>query len=120
MPEHASSEGRIPITEGRIPILQSFLENDAADSFSRYALAQEYLKYGHTDLALREFNTLLTQDADYAATYYHLGKLYERLGNPADAKLTYQNGIAVTQKIGDAHATKELREALFLLTGGDD
>lgn len=37
-----------------------------------------------------------------------------------DAKRTYQLGISLTAQRGEAHANKELREALFMLTGGND
>lgn len=106
--------------ERRISLLKSFLEKDPSDSFSRYALALDYIKLNRLDDAVKEFEYLLTHAPDYTATYYHLGKLYETLGRTADAKKVYQDGISLTAKRGEAHANKELREALFMLTGGDD
>lgn len=106
--------------ERRMSLLKSFLEKDPNDSFSRYALALDYIKLNRLDDAVKEFEYLLTHAPDYTATYYHLGKLYETLGRTADAKKVYQDGISLTAKRGEAHANKELREALFMLTGGDD
>jgi Tfp pilus assembly protein PilF len=108
------------VTQKRITLLKSFLEKDEKDSFSRYALALEYLKENDIETAIREFETVLRYDANYTATYYHLGKVYEKQGRTDDAKKIYQTGIALTAQKGDAHANKELREALMMLTGGDD
>ena len=41
----------------RIEILTGFLKQDPNDSFSRYALALEYVKAGQHDDARREFET---------------------------------------------------------------
>ena len=38
----------------RIEILRGFLQHEPRDSFSRYALALEYVKAGQTDDARRE------------------------------------------------------------------
>lgn len=104
----------------RIAQLKKFLESDPNDSFSRYALALEYLNANLLQEAQSEFETLLQSDPNYTATYYHLGKLYEKQGLPEKAKALYEKGIALTAQRGETHANKELREALFMLTGGED
>jgi tetratricopeptide (TPR) repeat protein len=106
--------------ERRITILKSFLQKDPNDAFSRYALALDYVKLNRLDDAVQEFEYLLEHAPDYTATYYHLGKVYERLGRIEEAEKVYRSGIALTAQRGEAHANKELREALFMLTGGDD
>ena len=45
----------------RIEILKGFLEQDPKDSFSRYALALEYIKSGQTEDARREFEFVRDQ-----------------------------------------------------------
>ena len=50
----------------RIEILKGFLKENAADSFSRYALALEYVKLGQNDDAVREFETVTKNDPGYA------------------------------------------------------
>jgi hypothetical protein len=42
----------------RIYILKQFLTDNANDSFSRYALALEYVKLGLHEDAVREFETV--------------------------------------------------------------
>ena len=60
----------------RIEILRGFLEDNPKDSFSRYALALEYVKAGQSDDAVREFETVKKNNPDYVATYFQLGQLY--------------------------------------------
>ncbi len=103
-------------TMPRIEALKGFLDEDPKDSFSRYALAMEYVKLGNLDDAVREFETVASNDTDYVATYYQLAKAYEMAGQPEDAERTYRQGIAVATRVGDQHASEELAAALELLT----
>ena len=96
----------------RVEILKGFLEENAKDSFSRYALALEYVKPGQNDDAVREFETVKTNDPDYVATYFQLGQLYQKLGKSHDAEKTFRTGITVASKIGDEHTRSELEGAL--------
>lgn len=96
----------------RIEQLKSFLENDTEDSFLRFALAQEYTKIGTLKAALDEYIYILKNDPDYVGLYYHLGKLYEELSEPANAILTYKAGIDVAKKVPDFHSISELQGAL--------
>jgi len=43
--------------------------------------------------------------------YYHLGKLYEELGETDLALLTYEDGVSVAKKAADFHALSELHNA---------
>ena len=101
----------------RIDMLKSFLEENANDSFSRYALALEYVKLGQNDDAVQEFETVRRKDPDYVATYYQLGQLYQKLGNRHEAEKTFRTGITVAAKAGDAHTREELEAALDALLG---
>jgi len=96
----------------RIEILSGFLQQDPNDSFSRYALALEYVKAGRTDDARREFETVLEKDPSYVATYYQLGGFYRSQGLKHEAEKTYRTGIAVASKAGDSHTQSELEGAL--------
>jgi Tfp pilus assembly protein PilF len=96
----------------RVEILKGFLEENSKDSFSRYALALEYVKLGQNDDAVREFETVKTNDPDYVATYFQLGQLYQKLGKSHDAEKTFRTGITVAAKIGDEHTRSELEGAL--------
>jgi Tfp pilus assembly protein PilF len=96
----------------RVEILKGFLNDNANDSFSRYALALEYVKLGQNDDAVREFETVKTNDPDYVATYFQLGQLYQKLGKTHEAEETFRTGITVAAKIGDEHTKSELEGAL--------
>ncbi len=103
----------------RIEILKGFLKDNPDDSFSRYALALEYLKLAQNDDALREFETVRNTDPEYVATYYQLGQLYQKLGRKHDAEKTFRTGITVAAKAGNEHTRSELEEALEALLGAD-
>jgi Tfp pilus assembly protein PilF len=96
----------------RIEILKGFLKENSNDSFSRYALALEYVKVAQNEDALREFEAVRNNDPDYVATYYQLGQLYQKLGRTHDAEKTYRTGITVAAKAGDEHTRSELEAAL--------
>lgn len=99
----------------RIEILQGFLDGNPNDSFSRYALALEYVKLGQNEDAVREFETVKNNDPDYVATYFQLGQLYQKLGQNHEAEKTFRTGITVASKAGDEHTRSELEGALEAL-----
>lgn len=101
----------------RLQQLQSFYEEDPNDPFTRFALAQEHLKRDHVDEALSFFEGLVETDPDYVGTYYHLGKLYERLGRTDDAIATYEHGIEVAREQGDQKNLSELQDAKLKAEG---
>lgn len=105
------------MTVDRLEALKEFYEEDPSDPFTRFALAQEYLKRGLTAEALRFFEGLTADRPDYVGTYYHLGKLYEALDRKEDAKRTYRQGIETAQRQRDAHARAELQDALMQAEG---
>jgi len=95
----------------RLDQLLAFYEEDPEDNFVRFALAQEYLKRDEEPRALSLFEELVDTDPDYVGTYYHLGKLYERLGRTDDAIDTYRDGISVAREQGDTKNLSELQDA---------
>ena len=96
----------------RVEILTGFLNQDPGDSFSRYALALEYVKAGRPDDARREFETVLAKDPGYVATYFQLAQFYRTIGLKHEAEKTYRAGIVVASKAGDSHTQSELEGAL--------
>src|SRR5215212_5000628 len=96
----------------RVEILKGFLEQDPKDSFSRYALALEYVKAGQTSDAQREFELVRDNDPAYVATYFQLAQLYRNLGMKHEAEKTYRTGITAASQAGDSHTQTELEEAL--------
>ena len=104
----------------RLETLQQFHEEDPEDPFTRFALAAEHLKIGETDRALDFLEVLREENPAYIGTYYHLGKLYERLGRDAEARTTYEQGIQVAREASDPHSRSELEAARRQLLGLDD
>ncbi|MCO4291534.1 tetratricopeptide repeat protein [Solitalea sp. MAHUQ-68] len=103
----------------RLEQLQQFLVNEPNDSFLKYAIATEYLKLNDTDQALSYFTDLVSTDENYVGTYYHLGKLYEKLNRKTDAEATYKKGLIIARKAGNMHAASELQQALNSALGLD-
>src|SRR5690349_14586482 len=100
----------------RIEQLKSFLEESPGDNFLTHALALEYVKQGDEQSALSFFLANLENSEAYVPTYYHLGKLYERLGDTQKAADIYEKGMAVAKAAGEAHAFSELRSVYEELT----
>ncbi len=96
------------------------LADNAADSFLLYALAQEYIKAGEHQEALQYFDNLLETNPQYTGAYYHLGKLYEAIGDPQKAIDTYKQGMVITQQKAAWHDHNELKGALALLSDDED
>jgi Tfp pilus assembly protein PilF len=95
--------------------LKEFIARDPSDYFSRHALAMEYIKTGNEQDAKELLEKILKDNPSYIGSYYHLGKLYERLGKNDLAEAVYEKGIEVAAKLNDRHAMGELNTALNLL-----
>lgn len=89
-----------------------FLEQDPDDSFTRYAVAMEYM--GARDFAqARDYLLALRErDPGYVATYYQLGQVFTALEEWDSAEEAYSAGIGVSRTAGDLHAMSELQAAL--------
>jgi tetratricopeptide (TPR) repeat protein len=103
------------MASNRLDTLRSMLEQDPSSAFARYGLAMEYVNLGRLDEAVQEFHTLMGTHPDYAAGYYHAGRTLERIGRTDEARATYEKGIEVTTRTGDAHTRSELQAALDIL-----
>jgi tetratricopeptide (TPR) repeat protein len=99
----------------RLETLQKMAEQDPTSSFIRYGLAMELMNLGRAGEALEEFRTLLNNDPNYSAAYFHGGRALETLGLVEEAREMYRTGIEVTGRNGDAHTRGELEAALDLL-----
>ncbi len=95
----------------KIAQIKSFLEGSPADSFLRHALALEYVKVNDDAAARQTFEQLLTDDPGYVGSYFHLGKVLERLGERDAAAAVYERGMDVAQQQRDMHAYNELQAA---------
>jgi Tfp pilus assembly protein PilF len=100
----------------RLDTLKEMLAQNPSASFVRYGLAMEYRNTGDLPSAMREFESLMKDDPEYAATYLHAGQTLERLGKLDEARQVYLAGIDVTSRKGEAHARSELEAALAMLS----
>jgi tetratricopeptide (TPR) repeat protein len=99
----------------RLSQLQTYLAEAPNDPFLQYALALEYLKIKQDSDALAVFTTLTKQHPNYVGTYYHLGKLQEKMEMYDEALDTYEQGIIIAQKVNDHHTRNELQGAFNML-----
>jgi len=103
----------------RLQKLLYFLKNEPDDPFLKYALATEYLSQNDVQKALFYFEDLLKKHPDYVGTYYHAGKLFERLDRKSEAIFVYQRGMEIARKAGDNHAYSELQTVFNSASGLD-
>jgi tetratricopeptide (TPR) repeat protein len=98
------------MSDNRLEQLLGFLQEDPKDAFTLYAIATEYTKTAPLK-ALEFYETLLREHEGYVATYYHAAKLYAQLGKRAEAELTFQKGLDISNQQNDRHAYRELQSA---------
>lgn len=99
----------------RMQMIKELLEKEPTDSFLNYALALEYDKENNTEKAIAIIEHIVLSDPEYLASYYQLGKLYEKLNDLNKAIFSYKKGIEIAQKQKNRKALNELNEALFLM-----
>jgi len=92
-------------------MLRNLLADQPTDPFLNHALALEEIKVGKDESARELFEQLLERNPNYVGSYYHLGKLHERLGDEPKAIAVYEKGMEVAKKLSDNHALSELRGA---------
>lgn len=96
----------------RVKKLKEMLSASGPDNFMEHALALEYIKMGNDPEAKQLFENLLQRDPHYVGSYYHLGKLFERLQDVDHAKATYLKGMEEAKAANDQHSFNELQAAL--------
>ncbi len=84
-------------------------------AFPRYGLAMEYKKAGRIDEAVREFREAMRLDADYVAAWFQCGLALESAGRIEEARAVLTEGLAVAQRVGNAHAASEIAGTLSQL-----
>lgn len=95
----------------RIQKLQSFLAQQPNDNFLRHALALEWIKAGDETAARKLFEEILNESPEYIGSYYHLGKLLERIGETQLAIEWYEKGMFYAKAAKDQHSFNELQAA---------
>lgn len=92
--------------------LAAYIKTNPDDSFSKFALALEFLKKDDLKRARIFFEDIYKNDPEYSGVYYHLGKLYEQLERYDDAVKIYEEGVRVASTQQKKRTLKELKEAL--------
>ena len=96
----------------RIEKLQEYLLASPQDNFLQHALALEFIKIERDAEAKELFEEILLREPGYVGSYYHLGKLLERMNDTIHAVQVYSKGMEQAKKAGDKHAYNELQGAL--------
>jgi predicted Zn-dependent protease len=99
----------------RLAYLEKVTSGGSTDPFAWYGLALEYRSVERFDDALRVFEKLRGEHADYVPTYLMAAQMLEGMGRPADAKAWCEAGLEAARKKGDAHAASELSTLLASL-----
>ena len=99
----------------RISILESYLNEDPHDVFSRYALALEYKELGRIQDAYDHYIILKKQHPDYLPTYYMAGKTAEELQLFNEALGWYSEGGLMAIRSNNGQALNELNAAAQML-----
>ena len=96
----------------RIEQLKEFLKATPNDAFLQHALALEYIKVGDEETAKQLFENILNKEPSYVGSYYHLGKLLERIQDHKAAIIVYRAGMKEAKLAKDNHSYNELQAAL--------
>ncbi len=99
-------------SEQRIQKLQEMLSKDPNDSFTRYALALEYVGTNNPAEAIDILKDLIQRDEKYIPAYHQLGILCGKLNQTPEAKKAYRSGIDQAVAQGETKEEKEMREEL--------
>jgi Tfp pilus assembly protein PilF len=95
----------------RISKIKEYLKESGDDSFLQHALALEYIKIDNDAEAKKLFEQILKREPGYLGSYYHLGKLLERMGEGKKAIEVYSKGMEIAKSVNDSHTYNELRSA---------
>ncbi len=96
----------------RLEQLKLILAQEPNNTFARYALGMEYVSAGETDLALREFRTLLEVDANYANAFFMGAQALHCAERIEEAIAWLRDGIACAHRVGNRHAESEMQSLL--------
>jgi tetratricopeptide (TPR) repeat protein len=102
----------------RLQMLEKMTASGQADAFAWYALALEYRREDRTDDALRTFERLRADHADYLPMYLMAGQMLAESDRNDDARGWLEQGIQLAREQGNGKALGELEAALEDCAGG--
>jgi len=98
--------------QDRLNTLLNYLNESPDDAFLLFAIAREYTAAEDFDTARTYYHKLREFHPEYVGLYYHLGKLEVKVGAIEEAVHVFNDGLRISDSIGDKHAWSELRAAL--------
>lgn len=98
--------------KSRLEQFKEFVEMDPTDTFSRYALAMEYMSISEFEESIQHFREVIRLDPDYSAAYFQAAIASQKAQKLEDARDLLQKGVVVAEKKGDWHARDEMKAAL--------
>ncbi len=103
----------------RIEKLHQFLNNEPDDPFTLYCLALEY-EIIDIKKSIFYYQKLLNEHESYTGTYYHAAKIFNSIGEKAEAERIYKKGIEFTLKLGKTKNYLELQSAYLAFLDDED
>ncbi len=98
--------------KSRLEQFKEFVEMDPTDTFSRYALAMEYMSIESFPEAIEHFREVLKLDPTYSAAYFQAAIASRKSGATDQTTEWLRQGIAAAEKKGDWHARDEMKAML--------
>lgn len=100
------------MTNDRIAALQRMLERSPDDPRAHFGLALEYEKAGDWAAAAAQLRHYLSMTTDEGNAWGRLGHALRQLGQEAEARAAYSEGIAVANRHGHPTMAMEFEEVL--------
>ncbi len=104
--------------KSRLEQFKEFVEMDPSDTFSRYALAMEYMSVEQFGDAVGHFREVLKLDPTYSAAYFQAAIASRKSGSNDQAIDFLTRGIEAAEKKGDWHARDEMKAVLEEIQSG--
>jgi tetratricopeptide (TPR) repeat protein len=98
--------------KSRLEQFKEFVEMDPTDTFSRYALALEYMGVSDFELSVHHFQEVIRLDPSYSAAYFQAALASEQMQKVDQARDFLIRGIEAAEKKNDWHARDEMKAAL--------
>ncbi|MCB0689503.1 MAG: tetratricopeptide repeat protein [Saprospiraceae bacterium] len=95
----------------RLQTLEVYIKETPNDPFLHFAIAKEYESLGDVEKAVTRYELLMERYPEYVGTYYHAGKMYEKLHQIDRALQCYERGLEQARIAKDRHSASELAEA---------
>lgn len=96
----------------RIDVFKQMLAGDPENNMVRFGLANEYLKAGRYEEAIKELEDYLQRADDEGAAFGMLARAYEKTGKPEQAQVAYERGIEVAMAHGHPSMAEDYRMTL--------